>query len=268
MKPTKGKSLALLQRTLERVSDVAKLQKYSPDHEKWERNARNAIRFIFGDESQHLKEFESTLKPYSSEDKLYPATKADAFRKVSPKVATLFEIMINEVEDYWEQDVDTAGINDIKKDASVLPRDNNIFIIHGHDAGTKEEVARFLSKLGLNPIILHEQANKGKTVIEKFEQHADVPFAIALLTPDDIGASKSEPERLRPRPRQNVLFEFGYFIGKLGRTRVCGLIKGEVEIPSDYSGVLYINFDSADWRWELIKELKAANLPIDVNTAL
>lgn len=133
----------------------------------------------------------------------------------------------------------------------------------------KEELARFLSKLGLNPIILHEQANQGKTVIEKFEQHAAVSYAIALLTPDDVGASNVGRERLQPRPRQNVLFEFGYFIGKLGRGCVCGLVKEGVEIPSDYSGVLYIDFDVAGaWRLELLRELKAAKLQIDANTAL
>lgn len=267
MRPSREKSLALLRRVLERVSSVENIKRYSPEHEKWERNARNAVSFVFGKKSQQLKDLDSALEPYSRESKIYLDSKADAFRQVSPSITTFLETMIEEVED-WEQDVGLEP-SDGPKEAPMSPQDKNIFIIHGHDAGAKEEVARFLSKLGLNPIILHEQANQGKTVIEKFEQHADVSFAIALLTPDDVGASNTERKRLRPRPRQNVLFEFGYFIGKLGRSHVCGLIKGDVEKPSDYSGVLYINFDAAGaWKMELLKELRAAGLQVDANTIL
>ncbi len=117
------------------------------------------------------------------------------------------------------------------------PRSRKVFIIHGHDNGTKEEVARFLSKISLEPVILHEQPDRGRTIIEKFEDYADVSFAVALLTPDDIGAAKREPDTMRDRARQNVIFEFGYFIGKLSRAGACALVKDGVEIPSDYSGV-------------------------------
>jgi predicted nucleotide-binding protein len=260
MQPSKEKSLDLLRASLERISSVENLEKYSPAHEKWERRAKTAISFVFGEESQHLKDFDLALKPYSRERETFPISKADAFRKVSPKLAALLDIMIEEVEEYWEQDDGTSADSHEEKD---------IFIIHGHDVGAKEELARFLSKLGLNPIILHEHASEGKTVIEKFEEHATVPYAIALLTPDDVGAANAEREQLQPRPRQNVLFEFGYFIGKLGRKSVCGLVKGKVEVPSDYSGVLYINFDAAGaWKLELLRELKAAKLPIDANAVL
>ena len=114
-------------------------------------------------------------------------------------------------------------------------------------AGQKETIARFLSRLGLDPIILHEQANQGKTIIEKFEDHSDVGYAIALITPDDTGSSIKEPEIVRQRARQNVIFEFGYFIGKLGRNRVAGLVKGDIEVPSDYSGVSWYTPRDAYW---------------------
>ncbi len=266
MQPTREKSLGLLRKTLERLHDVKRLVQYSVEHQKWEHSARRAITFVFGKESQQLKDFDSALKPYSDESETYKVGKADVFKKVSPKVAALLEIMIEEVEDYWDEDARPLKTNDPVENSSRSPQGKNVFIIHGHDTGTKEEVARFISKLGLNPIILHEQANQGKTVIEKFEQHADVSFAIALLTPDDVGASNTDRDHLRSRPRQNVLFEFGYFIGKLGRRFVCGLIKGDVEIPSDYSGVLYIHFDTfGAWRLNLVKELRAAGLEVDVN---
>ncbi len=267
MPPSKEKSLTLLRKALERLPSVAQQDRYSAGHhQKWEHSARKAISFVFGEESQYLKVYDSALKPYSDVSETFSYAKATRFYEVSPKVAALLEIMIEEIEEYWEDGTPILKTTDPVKAPSGPPQGKNVFIIHGHDTGAKEEVARFISKLGLNPIILHEHASQGKTVIEKFEQHADVSYAIALLTPDDIGASNADREHLRSRPRQNVLFEFGYFIGKLGRQFVCGLVKGDVEIPSDYSGVLYINFNAfGAWKLELVKELRAAGLQVDVN---
>jgi predicted nucleotide-binding protein len=129
----------------------------------------------------------------------------------------------------------------------------------------KINVARTLEKLGLNPIILHEQANSGKTIIEKFEEHSNVGFAIVLLTDDDLGKAKKD-ENLNARARQNVILELGYFIGKLGRNRVCPLYTKGVELPSDLYGLLYLEIDSSEyWKISLAKELKAAGYDIDVN---
>lgn len=140
-----------------------------------------------------------------------------------------------------------------------------VFIVHGHNNEVKLDVARTLEKLGLSPIILHEQPNSGKTIIEKFEDYADVGFAIVLLTDDDLGKAKKE-EQLNTRARQNVILELGYFIGKLGRERVCPLYANGVEIPSDLSGVLYVELDKpGNWKIKLAKELKACGYKIDVN---
>jgi predicted nucleotide-binding protein len=142
---------------------------------------------------------------------------------------------------------------------------NDIFIVHGHNNEVKINVARTLEKLGLNPIILHEQANAGKTIIEKFEEHSNVGFAIILLTDDDLGKAKKD-ENLNHRARQNVILEMGYFIGKLGRDRVCPLYTNGVELPSDLYGLLYTEIDSAEnWKIKIAKELKAAGYEIDVN---
>jgi integrase len=147
-----------------------------------------------------------------------------------------------------------------------------VFIVHGYDEGAKESVARFLERLKLEPIILHEQPNAGRTVIEKFEAYADVGFAVVLLTPDDVGASASvaiKPEGLQPRARQNVVFELGYFIGRLSRRRVCALYKKGVEIPSDYEGVVYVELDPAGpWRVQLAQELSEAGVPISLEALL
>jgi predicted nucleotide-binding protein len=142
------------------------------------------------------------------------------------------------------------------------------FIVHGHDEAARELVARFIERLGLVPVILHEQPNKGSTIIEKLEENADVSFGVVLLTPDDEGKKKGD-SALRDRARQNVLLELGYFIGRLGRKHVCALHKGSVEIPTDYLGVLFVPFDdSGGWQLKLAKELKAAGFFIDMNKAV
>lgn len=144
---------------------------------------------------------------------------------------------------------------------------NSIFIVHGHDEAFKQSVARVVEKLGLKAIILHEQPNVGKTIIEKLESYSNVGFAIVLLSPDDIGKGINEPDsNYEPRARQNVIAELGYFIGKLGRERVCPLYMNGVEIPSDFNGVLYLPYDKAgNWRLELVKELKAVGYDVDAN---
>ena len=135
---------------------------------------------------------------------------------------------------------------------------NDVFIVHGRDDGAKETVARFVEGLGMNVIILHEQPSKGETIIEKIERHSDdVGFAIVLITPDDVGGLEGEVDDERnPRPRQNVVFELGYFMGKLGRERVCALFKGDVENPSDIDGIVYIKMDAhGAWRETLRREI-------------
>lgn len=143
---------------------------------------------------------------------------------------------------------------------------NRAFIVHGHDEAARESIARFLARVGVEPIILHEQATEGRTIIEKLEHYSDVDFAVILLTPDDIGAAKTESDKLRSRARQNVLLELGFFAGKLGRKHVCALYLGPLELPSDYLGVGYVELDSAGgWQLKLAKELRAAGFSIDMN---
>jgi predicted nucleotide-binding protein len=144
-----------------------------------------------------------------------------------------------------------------------------VFIVHGHDERARESVARFVERLGLDVVILHEQPNQGRTIIEKFETYAEVSFAVVLLTPDDVGAAQSTADQLNRRARQNVIFELGFFFGRLGRNRVCALYAEGVEFPSDIHGILYVPLDSPGaWKLQLAKEMKLAGLPIDLNHAL
>jgi len=141
---------------------------------------------------------------------------------------------------------------------------SEVFIVHGHDELAKVEVARFIEKLGFKPIILHEQASSGKTIIEKIEEYSNVGFGIVLYTPCDLGG-KTETN-LKNRARQNVVFEHGYLMGKIGRKNVCALVKGDIETPNDVSGVVYVGMDSAKgWQTDVAKELKSSGYSVDMN---
>ena len=260
----KTKAIERLQKALNELSELKKSDSDSQAIWKWHRDTKSAIRNIFGETSTRLLEFPaltSSVFDSKSENKIVPLESDVDF------AASILEEMIEEIREYWEDDnpKKASSSNSYNKSMGA----NEIFIIHGRDNGTKQTVARFLEHLDLKPIILHEQSNQGRTIIEKFEQHARVGFAVALLTPDDVGALQEGETNLKPRARQNVIFEFGYFIGRLGRNRVCALTKGDIEIPSDYDGVIYIPLDDAGgWRMELVKELKGAGIDVDANRAL
>jgi predicted nucleotide-binding protein len=139
-----------------------------------------------------------------------------------------------------------------------------VFVVHGHDHGPRDSVARLLDRLGLEPVILEEQPNKGRTIIEKFVDYSDVEYAVIVMTPDDMGGGKGAGTN--QRARQNVILELGFFIGALGRHRVAAVVVGPVETPSDVEGVLYIKYDaSGAWKGQLAREIKAAGLSVDLN---
>ncbi len=141
----------------------------------------------------------------------------------------------------------------------VMPK-KKIFIVHGRDNETKQEVSRYIESLGINVIILHEQASSGMTIIEKIEHYAnEADFALVLYTACDHGRGIHE-KKVHPknRARQNVVFEHGYLMAKLGRKNVCALVKGEIETPNDISGVVYVGLDAPGaWKLEVNKELEA-----------
>ncbi len=158
------------------------------------------------------------------------------------------------------------GQKEVAQAKAPVPSDK-VFVVHGRDEGARESVARFLERLGLTPVILHEQPNRGRTIIEKFVDHSDVGFAVVLLTGDDVGRLADKmPDADKPRARQNVILELGFFLGRLGRERVCPLYRPGVELPSDYDGVVFVELDrNGAWKMLLARELKAAGLPVDMN---
>ena len=142
---------------------------------------------------------------------------------------------------------------------------DKVFIVHGHDGELKHSVARIIEKQGIEAIILSEQANRGRTIIEKFEDYSDVGGAICLFTADDLGRAKNDSTD-NARARQNVVLETGYFMGKLGRNHVVLLADKGVEMPSDLSGVVYT--DTTSWQFDLLRELNAMGYKVDLNKLL
>lgn len=178
------------------------------------------------------------------------------------------QVLVQFVRDYSEYvRAATTGSTQNERPSNLSAINNKkVFVVHGHDEGVREAVARFLERIGLEPIILHERPNKGRTIIEKFHEEAeDIGFAVILMTPDDHG-SKVGGSDTKPRARQNVVFELGFFIGVLGRERVAALVKGEIERPTDFDGVVYIDLDNAGgWKMSLGRELQAAGVEIDIS---
>lgn len=199
--------------------------------------------------------------------------KGDTYERLSEEIA-LLEALTIKLETYDPSDIRQEpkakhSSFDSRSKAPIQPVwSTDVFVVHGNDKEVKEEVARFLTRIGLNPIILHEQPNNGMTIIEKLEKYSQVPFALVLLTPDDLGGVKGA-ESSMPRARQNVILELGYFMGALGRQRVCALYADGVELPSDFHGILYVKMDVAGgWKGKLAQEFVEAKLPIKMEGLL
>lgn len=185
---------------------------------------------------------------------------------VTDKGADITDELISGPPGYKKSD-DVNGSNGMEV-VEIMPENNKIFVVHGHDKEMKQTVARTLEKLDLEPVILHEQPNRGRAIIDKFEDCSEaISFAIILLSPDDKGCKKNNfPGSAKLRARQNVILELGYFIGKLGRTKVLVLFKDEpdFEHPSDFVGVLYTSFKDG-WELEMVKELQSCGYDVDAN---
>jgi len=166
-------------------------------------------------------------------------------------------------------DLKNASIkNSLLENPSSNECRNKIFIVHGHDEELKSNVARFVEKLGLEVVILHEMPDQNRSISQKLKDYSDVNFAIILLSPDDEGR-KINDIKLNRRARQNVILELGYFYGKLNSSQLCVINKDVEELPSDYDGILFTSYDKdGAWRLKLAKEIKAAGFAVDLNKVL
>lgn len=181
----------------------------------------------------------------------------ELFEKIKARGISQFKALLTEID--LSEKFNTHEVVATSQEQSPKTK---VFIVHGHDEGLKNEVARFIEQLGLEAIILHEQVSRNQTIIEKIESYSNVGFSIVLYTPCDVGKSVSATD-FKPRARQNVIFEHGYFVAKLGRENVVALKKGDVEEPNDLSGVIYVSYDRSNWKRDIAHELHHSGYVID-----
>ncbi len=168
------------------------------------------------------------------------------------------------VEQVAAPEADASRLMEATPNNSAIRPDGPIFLVHGHDHRVLHYAARVVQQCtGRDVLILHEQPNGGRTLLEKFEEEAaGAAYAVVLLTGDDEGGLVGAGTHT-PRARQNVVFELGFFFGKLGRKRVSVLLDKGVEEPSDLNGLVYIPLADASWRYDLLKDVQAAGIPVD-----
>lgn len=242
------------------VYDEKEQSEFFSSYRKWDNFNTELLKQSFNHkENEYKKEYEDSQymgSMFGSNDLI-----SDQKKTIQKKIDFL-ESFIERLEIIPTVENETKSIRPSLKVVST----KKVFIVHGHNELIKQMTARTLSQLGLDPIILHEQPDGGKTIIEKFEKNSsNIGFAIILLTNDDEGKANSA-DSYKPRARQNVIFEMGYFIGKLGRERVLLLLEQGVEKPGDLDGIVYTQIDTNEgWKLKLVKELKACGYSVSAD---
>lgn len=227
------------------------------------------IEKIFGINSSYISELAAiSYRPIVVFSGMSDAVWINAFKNGKSSLLNLIDTMIEDIQ------LSAVEFSENKEQSHIATKqkqiiNDRIFVVHGHNEEMKHSVARTIEQLNLKPIILHEQPNKGRTIIEKFADHSDVSFALVLLSADDYGYSKRQkPAEGKFRARQNVILELGFFIGKLGRQKVVALFESNenFEFPSDYQGVIFTPFDKeGKWKFDILRELKACGFDVDAN---
>jgi len=239
------------------ITTTDQLEQLKKDYNNWDDYNEELLRRSFNNlENEYHHEYSNCTSWIGMEDVMYRRNTSGGEYKLKHEKEKI-EASVTNLERLVEK-LPLIDEQDNIQDFTTIDKTftNKCFIVHGHDEARKYEVARFIDNdLRKRSIILHEQPNKGKTIIEKFENYSKVDFAVALWTSDDMGKVKKAPD-LNERARQNVVFETGFFIGKLGRENVIVLHENGVEIPSDYSGVVFIRL-ADNWKDDLRKEVDA-----------
>ncbi len=255
---------------LEALDPTTLTRRDDPNFKTVEERVNQTLANIFGADSDEYQRFTVLFDsaPFSI-DREMPVTRDRWVRGYQDGIAQAIA-HLRSVKQLFEEGLAESSAQEVAAQpdqSSATGR--KVFIVHGHDGEAKHEAARFLEKLKLEPVILHEQPNQGRTIIEKLEKHApEARFAIVLLTPDDVGHPAKQPDSAKPRARQNVMLELGLFLGSLGRPNVVALVKGDVELPSDFHGVIYVPMDPGGaWKVLVAREIKQAGIDVDLNLA-
>jgi predicted nucleotide-binding protein len=243
----------------ERQYNKQEIEAFKKEYQKWTGYNSELLKQAFDiPENEYKREYDGAGEKLlvGHEDVM-----EEYYKKINRKIAAL-ERLIDQLPLLPKSNVLNTPL-DKKPDVS---KSKKVFIVHGHDNNTRNEVELLVSQLGFDPVILFKKPNMGDTIIEKlFRESSDVAFAIVLYTRCDEGKAVEESD-LKPRARQNVVFEHGLMCGLLGRKRVVALVEEGVEIPGDLSGVVYITLDDAKrWQFDVAREMKATGLPVDLN---
>lgn len=230
----------------------------SPEFQAWKVKTERFLIKKYGEKSYEVKNFRNhsfslSIFTFDTPDSAFVKACRDDLKAIK----AIFQNYLIDIKEEIESEAKQKG-----SEGEIVEDFNKVFIVHGHNGELKEAVARLIERQGIKPIILSEQTNRGATIIEKIESNSDVQAAVCLFTADDFGKGRNEQcDNLRAR--QNVIFETGYFIGKLGRQRTVIISDKEIELPSDLQGVVYTNI--SEWRFMVLKELKAIGYNIDYN---
>ena len=224
----------------------------APGFKAWDVKAHRFLIKTFGEDSYEIKEFDRisySLSIYTFDTPDYEFVRAckHGLEKAIAMLQTLKEDISDE---------------NISEDSQQYREYDRIFVVHGHDGELRESVARVIERQGIEAVILNEKANCGRTIIEKLEEYGEAACAVCLFTSDDFGRSALEDSD-KPRARQNVVFETGYFMGRFGRENIVVLADKGIELPSDMQGIVYT--DSENWKFNFLKELRAIGYSIDMN---
>lgn len=233
---------------------IAKRVKSSePEFQAWHNKAERILIKIYGEKSFEVKDFKN--RPFSLTAYFPGAPNSDFEDKCAKDLLATKSIFLQYIREFAEESDD--------KEIQSQENYSNVFIVHGHDGELRNEVVLLLEKQKINGIVLSEQVNTGRTIIEKFEDNSNkCSAAIILMTADDEGKGLSDSDYSK-RARQNVIFEAGYFMGMLGRDKVIIIVESGVEIPSDLQGVVYT--DKSNWKFQVLAELKSIGYSVDAN---
>lgn len=256
------------------ISDIPVIQRNSSEHTRWLANVLRVLDDKFGTDSQ----YSTTIRSFPWKETgsgIYSAYNYKSERERDHQNA--FKHQMGQAKGIIQSAVDALKEKIAEFEDESVSEGNGtslssfdpkkVFVVHGHNESIKQSVARTLDSIGLKPIILAEQPDKGRTVIEKFENEGnDVGFAVVLLTADDKGR-KNKARKMQSRARQNVVFEMGYFMALLGRERVMLLLQAGVEEPSDLKGVVYTPLDKdGAWKYKLVKELREQGYKVTIDS--
>ena len=303
-KGKKDNRLDELKRLIEDIEKVRIKPRMSPKFKSWHRETLETLERLFGRKSRQVKDFEAIRYNLASFSNKTPESKfEEAFQHGLMNAAVMLSSAVKDLqaeepkrepnikptEDIEPEPIldkpalvkpaavkpiadpvtpavrailDASSAPDAKEPPAIVKRamavaEHKIFLVYANDLGMKDELSTFLSRVEISPIVLKESAASSISLMDELEKYDDVQYGIVMLNPDASGISES------------TIYELGLIVGKLGRNRVCGLVKNQIDILANYSGMSYVPVDPAGaWKFLLIKQLKDAGFDVDANLAL